>query len=271
MTLVIAIPTDNSIVFASDSQVTIGDVRATASKIYKLNDNCLWSASGDLGLIQRVREQIDQLPNKQEPLVALRDTIAGYIKQTVTALVNMDFRSQFMGNSPESLLKLHLADFLFVECYDKKVPQILHVVITGTTEWVENRFAATGNGSSFALALLQKYSQTQLTTETAKLLAYKVIEESIQIGAYGLGPPIDVYAITWNGGANQADESERAALEDAARTLRWAELQLLSDHGALLSSNGQVVKSDSVAAVVHPNRSPKANKNAKTVVGRRKK
>ncbi|MBS1993456.1 MAG: hypothetical protein JSS83_23235 [Cyanobacteria bacterium SZAS LIN-3] len=275
MTLVIAIPTDNSIIFASDSQVTIGDVRATASKIYKLNENCLWSASGDLGLIQRVREQIDQLPNKQEPLVALRDTIAGFIKQTVTALVNMDFRSQFMGNSAENLLKLHLADFLFVECYDQKKPQVLHIVITGTTEWVENRFAATGNGQSFALALLQKYSQTTLTTETAKLLAYKVIEESIQIGAYGLGPPIDVYSITWDKGARQADESERAGLEDAARMLRWAELELLSSHGALLCGNGQTVKTEQETNGAHVKSSPRAKiakggKSANRVARRRK-
>jgi len=62
--------------------------------------------------------------------------------------------------------------------------------------------------------------------EKGVLLAYKVLEEAIAVGAYGLGPPIDIWKIS-NSGIKQLNDSEKAALEDASRTLRQYEIELL--------------------------------------------
>ena len=97
----------------------------------------------------------------------------------------------------------------------------------GTAEWIEGRFAATGNGDMFAYALLYKYAGTTLGREQAQLLAYKVIEEAIHVGAYGLGPPIDIWEVGQNG-TSQATEAEISALEDAARQLRALEVEMLA-------------------------------------------
>ena len=64
--------------------------------------------------------------------------------------------------------------------------RILHVVANGTAEWVDGRFTASGNGAPFAHALLWPST-------------YKVIDEAIEVGAYGLGHPIDLWELTASG------------------------------------------------------------------------
>ena len=226
MTLIIAIPAQDGAVFASDSQVTAGPVRSTGTKIFKLNDHTLWGGSGEVALIQRVQEKLENFPNSGQPLAAIRDALAGFVKEAVQSLLNLDFRTQFTVQNPEMLLQLHPGDFLFVEHHNE--PRILHIVANGTPEWVSDRFAATGSGDLFAHALLQKYTGCNLTSERAKLLAYKVMEEAIEIGAYGLGPPIDIWEVGPNG-VKQASEEEVIALKDTARLLREREVEMLTE------------------------------------------
>jgi 20S proteasome alpha/beta subunit len=85
MTLVLAIPATDGVVLASDSQVTSGPVRRREKKIRQFNQRCLWSASGDLALIQRVEEGLDAI-QASEPLQQLRDQIAGIVRQMVDTL-----------------------------------------------------------------------------------------------------------------------------------------------------------------------------------------
>jgi hypothetical protein len=124
---------------------------------------------------------------------------------------------------------LHPGDFVFVECRDS--PKILHITSYGTPEWIEHPFA-TGNGANFAYALLKKYHGAALDLDKASVLAFKVIEEAIDVGAYGLGPPIYVWHVRCDG-IRELDEAAIAALDDAAKTLRDAEVQLLLLSGTL--------------------------------------
>jgi proteasome beta subunit len=223
MTLILVLPTRDGIVMASDGQVTAGMVRTTDQKIWPLNDRCLWAASGELALIQRVKERLEILPSN-DSLQQLRDKICEIVKQCVTELLRLDFRTDFLPQDPDRLLKLHPGDFVFAECLQS--PAVLHVLVNGTPEWITNRPFASGSGEMFAYALLQKYQGLDLNMEEGALLAYKVLEEAIAVGAYGLGPPIDVWKIS-NSGVKQLNGSEKAALEDASRTLRQYEITLL--------------------------------------------
>ena len=248
MTLIIAIPAEDGVVFASDSQYTSGAVRSTGTKIFKLNEKALWGASGEVALIQRVSEQIETFPKKHQPLSTIRDALAGFVKDAVQNLLNLDFRTQFFAKDPNTLLSLHMGDFLFVETQEQ--PTILHVLSNGTAEWIEGQFAATGNGDAFAHALLHKYAGCGLDCNRAKLLAYKVMEEAIQVGAYGLGSPIDIWEVKKDG-VFQAIDEEITALEDTARLLREREVEMLTDinrdgdkdsqvtEGSLGTDNGQ--------------------------------
>jgi proteasome beta subunit len=223
MTLILAIPADNGIVAASDGQITTGEVRTPGKKIHRLNDRTVWAAAGELALIQRVAERLPTLPPDM-PLATMRDQLGYTVKQCVTELVQMDFRTQFLPPDPERLLQLHFADFMFAE-FPRK-PEILHLSSLGGPEWVEDRPLVAGSGDLFAYALLRKYQGLKLDLERASILAYKVIEETIEVGAYGLGPPIDVWQISGAGVKNLL-ENETGVLAKAARRLREREIELL--------------------------------------------
>lgn len=221
MTLILTIPAKEGIIIASDGQVTLGEVRWQEKKIIKLNNNCLWSASGELALIQRVEESIKQFPNCDQPLNNIRDMLSNSIKQAVTILLQQDFRTHFLQPpNPELLLKLHPGDFVFVEFRD--TPKILHILSNGTAEWINKPFAS-GSGALFSYALLQKYQSYVYDIQKACLLAFKVIEESIEVGSWGLGFPIDIWYIKKEGIKN-LNNDEVAALADASRILREAEI-----------------------------------------------
>jgi len=223
MTLILAIPAKDGIVIASDSQVTHGQIRWQEKKIKQLNQHCLWGAAGELALIQRVEEFIQQMPNKNQPLSILREILSDIVKQAIAIMLQKDFRTQFIQPpNPELLLLLHPGDFMFVEW--RKSPKILHLLSNGTTEWINKPFAC-GSGAPFAYALLQKYQGCEYDLQKATLLAYKVLEESIETGSYGLGYPIDIWYIN-NDGVKNLSEEEIAALEDASRGLREAEIKL---------------------------------------------
>lgn len=222
MTLILVIPASDGIVFASDGQLTAGMIRFQGKKIKSLNKYCLWSASGEMALIQRVEESFASL-QIENPLNKLRDDLAKQIKESVSSLLELDFRTGFFQTDPDKLLKLHPGDFVFVECRGDD-RRILHITIDGTPEWIETPFA-TGVGGPFAYALLQRYQGVDIDVSEASLLAYRVIEETIEVGAYGLGPPIDVWQITKDGCKNCSEE-EISALTDAARSLREAEIRL---------------------------------------------
>ncbi|KIE57798.1 hypothetical protein A946_11245 [Methylacidiphilum kamchatkense Kam1] len=226
MTLILVLPAQDGIVMASDGQITLGMVRWPGQKIQRLNNRCIWAASGELALIQLVEERLRTLP-LDAPIPQLRNSICQITRQCVTELLQLDFRTGFLPKDPNlllQLLQLHPGDFVFAEVTPS--PGVLHVLLNGTAEWITDRPFASGSGDMFAYALLQKYQGLALDVRRASLLAYKVLEEAIAVGAYGLGPPIDLWQVT-SGGIKQLGESERAALEDAARVLREEEINLL--------------------------------------------
>lgn len=212
MTIILAIPAKDGLVLASDGQITSGDIRTTGKKIKKLNDKCLWSASGESALIQRVEEAMSGVPNKQAPLKELRDKLASTILQCSGTFYKLVSR-------PIS------GDFVFVEHVDS--PRILHITYDGTPEWIDRCFAS-GMGAKFGYPLLLKYQSlipNEVDVERASLLAFKIIEETIEVGAYGLGPPIDIWEITAQGIEN-LDDKKISGLEDTSSLLRKAEIKL---------------------------------------------
>jgi len=223
MTLIVAIPAADGVVLASDGQVTTGLVRVPGKKIFEVHGRLAWAASGELALIQRVAERIGALPRGRS-LATLRDDIGLLVKQCCTELINLDFRASFFAQDPDTLLKLHPADFVFAE-FDG-APRILHISVDGVPEWIQEAPFALGSGDLFAYALLRKYQGRNLTLPRAAVLAYKVMEEAIAVDAYGLGPPIDVWQVGPEG-VRSLTEEEIAALAWAAARLREEEIRLL--------------------------------------------
>lgn len=215
MTIILAIPATDGLVLASDGQITSGGVRATGKKIKRLNENCLWGASGRDALTQRVEEQISGLSDNTGPLQSLRDVLSGIIRKCAIDLYQLD------QQPPEE-------DFIFGE-FLKNTPRILHITVIGTPEWIKTGAYGVGVGRPFVHALLQKYQfliPDRIDVQKGAVLAFKVIEEAIDVGGQGLGRPIDIWQITKEGVKN-LDDKKTAALEDLSRGLREAELNAL--------------------------------------------
>lgn len=214
MTIILAIPANDGVVLASDGQITYTDgIRTTGKKIFQLNKKCLWAASGRGALIQRVQEQLSPFLQKEDSLGTIRDNLALTVKKCVNDLYQLD------QQPPQD-------NFVFVEYTSG--PRILQIAVTGTPEWITTGPFAIGIGRMFAHALLQKYAclfPDKINIQKASLLAFKIIEEAIQVGAFGLGPPIDIWQLTVNKIKN-LDEAEMTAMEDASHGLREAELKL---------------------------------------------
>lgn len=231
MTLVVAIPAQDSVILGSDSEIMIGAIRSTGRKIFKLNDRIIWGASGSISIAQRANEAITARRDdfRNQSLAELRSELASIVKQALKSCIVEDIRIDVFRDrykeDPNKIFELYPADFLFVEYRDR--PRILHILNSGTSEWIIGRCAASGSGQMFAYALLQKYSDTPLVCSTAKLLAYKVVAEAIPVASYGLGEPIDIWEAK-SDGVKQCSEAERTALEDSARALREAEVSWLA-------------------------------------------
>jgi 20S proteasome alpha/beta subunit len=223
MTLILGLAAVDGIVLASDGQLTTGEVRSPGKKIFPLNDKILWAGAGELSLIQRLQERLTGLP-QDTPLANLRDQIGEYVKDCVSELLQMDFRAQFIPPDQDHLVQLHLADFIFAE-FSKK-PELLHINVFGSPEWMTDRPFVAGNGDLFAYALLSKYQKQHLRLKQASLLAYKVIDEAIAVGAYGLGGPIDLWQISAAGLKNLGGAELKTLAAQSGR-LRKLEIELL--------------------------------------------
>ncbi len=246
MTLILALTASDGIVLASDGQITHGMVRSTGKKIRGLGGTCLWAAAGELALIQRVEERLLVVP-RTGSLRQVRDFISEVVCQCVSELLKLDFRSGFCGQDANQLLNLHPADFVFTEVTESQGPLVLHVCHNGTSEWIIDRPFATGSGDMFAYALLRKYHGVKLNLSQASLLAYEVLEEAIEVGAYGLGYPIDVWHVNKDS-LRQLSEAEIAALQDQSAQIREMEVKLLvGDSGRItaeLNTDDSTMKTD---------------------------
>lgn len=214
MTIILAISTKNGLILASDGQITSGEIRTYGKKIKKLNNYCLWGAAGREALIQRVEEKLINAQFRDRSLKEIRDELAKIIKNSVTELFHLD------GQPPQE-------DFLFAEYRDK--PLILHITISGTPEWIKTGVFGIGIGRVFVHALLEKYRKLipeKIDLEKGSLLAFKIIEEAIEVGAYGVGLPIDIWQIT-SSGLKNLSEDELSALKNKCSQLRDMEIKML--------------------------------------------
>jgi len=232
MTLVIALACNDGIVVASDSQVTApssgGPVRQTAVKIKPIGSTTLWGASGHLGFVQKIEQLIDGLPSerKNADLDSLRAeliNISGSIRKEALDR----HRALHAGDTGQA----PLADCLYAQ-YRRGTPRILRIDPNGDDVWLEEfGYGASGIGDTFAYTILMNYDVKALPIRLGRLLAYRVIKDAIDIGAYGLGEPVDIWTITnvAQEGEDELIQAERLSQEemDAIRdaSLAWKEVE----------------------------------------------
>ncbi len=92
-----------------------------------------------------------------------------------------------------------------------------------------DRFGAVGSGTAFAnfaMASVTHLDTPNLDLEQAKMVVYRAIDDMIAIAAYGIGPPIHMYAITQAAGAVAVPDTEMPQIRDSVSA--WKQVQRTS-------------------------------------------
>jgi len=232
MTLIVALACKNGVVLASDGQVTTfssgGPVRLPTSKIKPLGKHKLWSASGAVGIIQKISDVLCSLPQeiigKSLNNPQLRQTILNPIH--AIRKQELERNRVLYGQGRDNLASY--ADLIIVE-YQNSNPKILHISPDCKDEFLEEfGYGCSGVGDIFAYTLLKNYRIKECPIERAALLAYRTIEDAINIGAYGLGEPIDLWIVDKDG-IKQKSKSEMMGLREACISLREIESTIFGE------------------------------------------
>ena len=196
-------------------------------KIFQINEHVLFGASGDIGTIQRSKTIISSLSqelNKEWDfglMEKVRTSLFGVYKNEIDR-----HRAFYKGTPQEDIRNAPIADVLlcnFLRREDKQQKIIWHIAPDCSDEMLDEiGYGCSGSGDVFAYTLLKNYPVKELSVERGKLVAYRVIKEAIEIGAYGLGEPIDIWVITEEG-SNQLCEEEIMALDDTYKM--WKEME----------------------------------------------
>jgi hypothetical protein len=232
VTLILALDCADGLVLASDGQGTYETggqpVKGVALKVHQYFSNIAWGGSGDVGLIQRVDHAFrTTFPSRtcfenKEPF-AIRDEISRTIAVTLRPLL-LDRHIGFGNAQPP------LTAFIFAG----HVPQGSFIFEVGHNlldiDHTETGFSAIGSGDIFpyfAMASLAHFRVRTRTLDWAKIVAYRVVDDAINVAAMGLGPPIQIVEIKKPGNragmAHLLDENELLALKSSV--LAWKEIE----------------------------------------------
>lgn len=245
MTLVLALGCTDGVVMAADSASTdlAGGTKQPTLKIRPFpNKGILFGASGDYGLLQKVFENMIDPPITAVKLKALRQALKQRFAQEVT-LSTQYHCPQHPADAPPPCIAL-LAGVLehkpFVLEFDKNATDTIFDDNLGS-------FNAIGSGKAFAQALFRPFLYKERDLEKAKVLAYKIIDDSINIAAFGLAAPVRISIVTLDG---QISELSSPELESLAQTVQiWRELEIECLGKALSNSN---VSSPQTIAIPEP-------------------
>lgn len=195
MTLVLAIRCRDGIVLASDGQATsdaLGQpTKHAVRKLYDVAGRVAWGAAGSIGLQQNLREELGELDGLDSTASGVRERLAhamvGVQQLALRQHVPVD------GAGPPELACI----FCWYDGLGR--PRILEVPRTGGDHQFHERYCAIGTGdifARFALASIKLLGTEALTLEQAKMVAYKTIADAIDVAAFFLGPPIQMYTVT---------------------------------------------------------------------------
>ncbi len=230
MTLIVALACKDGVILTSDSQATTlstgGPIRRTISKIKHLGDHKLWSASGTVGMIQKIEAVFSDLPKEILNASLNEPQLRRTILENAHALRAQELQRHRALYGQGRDMEAGVADPLIIEHQGN--PRIWHINPDCADEFLEEfGYGASGIGDIFAHTLLKNFKIKEFSIEQAALVAYRVLRDAIDIGAFGLGEPIDIWVIDKDG-IRHKQESEMLALRDAYATWREAEEETFS-------------------------------------------
>ncbi|NQU78224.1 hypothetical protein HQ545_00485, partial [Candidatus Woesearchaeota archaeon] len=200
MTLIVAINCKEGIVVASDSQQTsgsaVGLIRRTGiRKIKQLTPTALIASAGHVDVIQDIERNLEERINTTK----IQD-IAQLEEHTlkITFQVCKDKLDRYKAYYGEEVGR-EKAEGMYAALFvgkDKKDAKICCIFENGDC-LVQDDYEAIGIGDGYAKMILGAHGEKvkEYSLDLAKTLAYRVVDESIKIGAYGMGHPIKMWIL----------------------------------------------------------------------------
>lgn len=217
MTLIISLACKDGAILASDGQVTFfstgGPIRRTISKIKRLGEHKLWAASGTVGMIQKIETVFNALPKEILNAPLTEPQLRQAILQNAHTLRAQELQRHRSLHGLGRDIEAGVADLLIVEY--QGTPRIWHITPDCVDESLEEfGYGVSGSGDVFAHTLLKNFKIKEFSVEQGCLIAYRVLRDAIDIDAFGLGEPIDIWVID-KGGVKQKPPPEILALRDS--------------------------------------------------------
>lgn len=228
MTLIIAIGCNNGIVMGSDSASSdpITGTKQPVKKIQQMGNNpIMFGGAGDVGLIQKIVEELNDLKLSRSPKFKLSRRLI----QEACLPDMRDARDNHISHSATGYDVPPTAILLF-GCIHNKSPYILEIEADGRdTVYDQNlgSFQAIGSGKALAQAIMRPHLHTERDLSLGKILAYRILEDSIELSATGLAKPIHLYTMTLQGIFTQLENPELRRLENQCEFWRGIEREAL--------------------------------------------
>ncbi len=224
MTLILAIPCKDGVVFASDGQATtLIDHEYTKSKtpkIFKLGKNVLWGCSGSevdiLRFWDTIGKSIDESKNCSLNDPRLRERLEEF---TCVIIEEAEEQAEEQRKKTGIRLKLRCPEYLVVG--HQKYPIIWGLVgdcgyflyDEEQYEMIKHHMCSIGSGQTVPQALFNnlKYKNREYTLAQGSLIAYRLLKEAIKSSLL-IGEPIDIWTIK-NNKVKQKTNAELLELE----------------------------------------------------------
>lgn len=223
MTLIIGIICEDGVVMAADSAST--DISAqvkqpTSDKLRQIgNQKMVLGGSGNVGLLQIIRESVDGYKGSAATIKNVRRDLKALILPDQRQAIAEHIPLQVPGmNQPPTACVL-------VGGYASKMPFLLEFEANGEDTCYDaplGNFCAIGSGKIYAHALFRTHLTRKRDLKLGKILAFRVVSDSIDIAHYGLAHPVHMWTITEKTVAVVSDE-EKQQLSETVKI--WRELE----------------------------------------------
>jgi proteasome beta subunit len=224
MTLIVALGCTDGIVMGADSASSdpMSGTKQPVIKIQQIGSySIICGGAGDVGLIQKIMDELDGLtiPSspkfkntrrliKQKCLPEMKDAADTHIRQPIRGY-----------DLPPT------ATFLF-GCIQHRLPFILEIEADGRdTVYDKNYgcFHAIGSGKALAQAIIRPHLTRERDLQLGKILAYRILEDAIELAASGLSKPIHLQTLELDGTINELNDDELINLQKDCEL--WRELE----------------------------------------------
>jgi 20S proteasome alpha/beta subunit len=232
MTVILGLRCAEGLLLATDTQATAQiaggvPVKEEAIKVERVGPNILMGGTGAQGCSQRVSAGLNQhlkhlAPDKSKAIAA---NVIHQVANQVQKASRDAFVQYGQGAQPESWGGIFVG-------WSSDGPWIVEVDLNGGWQFHERR-ASTGSGYAFAslaMGFVRHHDVPGLNLDAAKAIAYRAIETTCLVSAYGVGLPVQMGVVTVVG-ATVVPTEEIRELEEFVNLWRGREREVL---GALV-------------------------------------